>query len=143
MNRMRLLGPLILLTAIVVIGYGWFKTEPVLDERSQKATSDAAKTKGKIRIDMDGWKGYFVLRSPEFKSAMRRSGWIIVSKDDEGDYATRMERLKNNEIEFAVATVDSYILNAEPKGFPGAIVMVIDESHGGDAIVGRKDKGKL
>ena len=140
MNRMRLLGPLILLIAIVVIGYGWFKTEPVLDERSQKAASDAAKTKGKIRIDMDGWKGYFVLRSPEFKSAMRRSGWIVVPKDDEGDYATRMERLKNSEIEFAVATVDSYILNAEPKGFPGTIVMVIDESHGGDAIVGRKDK---
>lgn len=138
----KIIGPLVVVLLLCVGIFGLKKTLPVLFDREQKATSDAARTKGKIRIDMDGWKGYFILRSPEFKSVMRRSGWIIVPKDDEGDYATRMERLKNSDIEFAVATVDSYILNGEPKGYPGTIVMVIDESHGGDAIIGRKDKVK-
>ena len=108
---------------------------PYFQDRHQKVTSDATKTKGKIRIAMDNWVGYFPLRSPEMKNLMRRSGWILVCEDDNADYGQRMQRLEEHEIDLAVATVDSFILNAEKYGYPGTIISVIDESKGGDAIL--------
>jgi outer membrane protein OmpA-like peptidoglycan-associated protein len=71
---------------------------------------------------------------------MRRSGYILICEDDQADYGDRMDRLKSGEIDFAVATVDSFILNGADRNYPGAIVMVIDESKGGDAILARKEK---
>ena len=51
-----------------------------------------------------------------------------------------MDLPRDEELEFAVATVDSYILNGSPLNYPGTIVAVIDESKGGDAIVAWKDR---
>jgi outer membrane protein OmpA-like peptidoglycan-associated protein len=48
--------------------------------------------------------------------------------------------LKRQKLQFAVATIDSFLLNARGYGFPGTIMMVIDESKGGDAVVAYKDK---
>lgn len=126
---------------LVVVGAVGVKLMlPYLEESKQKATSDAVKTRGKIRVAMDNWVGYFILRSPEMKSQMRRAGYILECEDDKADYARRMERLEDGDIDFAVATVDSYILNASQYNYPGAIIMVIDESKGGDAILARKEK---
>lgn len=124
------------LAAIFLI---WFFL-PVFTEKFQKTTSDATKTKGKIHIAMDNWVGYFPLRSPGMNALMRRSGWTLVCEDDNADYAARMKRLKDGDIEFAVATVDSFILNAYALNFPGVIISVIDESKGGDAILANKSK---
>lgn len=136
----RVIGALLLLivgvSAIVAVWYFL----PRIQEARQKATSDARTTKGTIRIALDNWIGYFPLRSPEMVSRMRRDGWILTCEDDKADYAGRMKRLKSGQIEFAVATVDSYILNAAGLGFPGTIVTVIDESKGGDAILGNRDR---
>jgi hypothetical protein len=112
----------------------WFLL-PRLQERHQKITSDAARTKGKIQLALDNWIGYFPLRSPEMKAFMRASGWLLACEDDNADYHGRMKRLRDGEIDFAVATVDSFILNAERFDYPGTIVAVIDESKGGDAIL--------
>lgn len=130
---------LILLLGVVII-VGIKMALPHVQDWMQKSTSDATKTKGKITIAMDNWIGYFPLRSPEMKAAMRRNGWLLFTEDDKANYAQRMERLKNGEIDFAVATVDSFILNAEQFGFPGTIVMIIDESKGGDAILAVENK---
>ena len=108
---------------------------PALWDRSDKATSDAAGTKGTITIGVDNWVGYFPLCSPRMKQAMRNEGYLLKCEDDGADYPGRMKRLKRGELDFAVATVDSYLINGEPVRFPGAIVSVIDESKGGDAIV--------
>lgn len=125
---------------VVVVAVGVKLVLPYFIASRQKATSDAAKTRGTIRIAMDNWIGYFPLCSPEMKNLMRRSGYVLSCEDDSADYASRMERLSNAEIEFAVATVDSYLLNAEKFRFPGVIIAVIDESKGGDAILARKDR---
>ncbi|MFH1153223.1 MAG: phosphate ABC transporter substrate-binding/OmpA family protein [Pseudomonadota bacterium] len=139
MNR-KLIGALLLfLISSIAIGLVWFFLPKVTDT-FQKTTSDATKTKGKIVIAMDNWIGYFPLRSPEMKSLMRKAGWILVCEDDNADYDTRMRRLKDGDIDFAVATVDSYILNAKKYDFPGIIVSVIDESKGGDAILAVKTR---
>jgi len=48
--------------------------------------------------------------------------------------------LKKGEVDFAVCTIDAYILNGKGAGYPGTIISVIDESKGGDAIVAWKKK---
>jgi outer membrane protein OmpA-like peptidoglycan-associated protein/ABC-type taurine transport system substrate-binding protein len=139
MNR-TLIGALLLLTLAVVGAVAVKLMLPLFEESQQKATSDAVKTKGKMTVAMDNWIGYFILRSPEMKNQMRRAGYILECEDDKADYARRMERLNKGEIAFAAVTVDSFILNAAKYNYPGAVIMVIDESKGGDAILARKDR---
>jgi outer membrane protein OmpA-like peptidoglycan-associated protein len=122
--------------AIAAVKYAW----PIWQERSQRATSDARDTKARIAIGVDNWIGYFPLCSDEMKKRMRGAGYVLVCEDDKADYASRMQRLKDGKLQFAVATVDAYLLNGAPKGFPGTIVAVIDESKGGDAIVAWRDR---
>lgn len=139
MNR-TIVGAILIVVIAVIGAVGVKLILPYFEKSQQRATSDATKTKGKVVVALDNWVGYFVLRSPEMESAMRRSGYTLVCEDDQADYSQRMERLKDGDIDFAVATVDSFILNGAGRNYPGAVVMVIDESKGGDAILARKDR---
>lgn len=139
MNR-TIVGALLVVIIVVIGAVGVKLMLPYFEESRQRATTDATKTKGKITIALDNWVGYFILRSPEMESAMRRSGYVLICEDDQADYAQRMKRLQKGDIDFAVATVDSFLLNAAELHYPGAIVMVIDESNGGDAILARKER---
>lgn len=113
---------------------------PILEDRQSTATSDAKATKGSITIGMDNFVGYFPLCSPELFRRMRQSGYIMECQDDGADYESRMSNLDKGKIDFAVATVDSYVLNGARENYPGTIISVIDESKGGDALVAWKDK---
>jgi outer membrane protein OmpA-like peptidoglycan-associated protein len=130
--------------AILVIGVvailGYKFALPTIQDAWQRETSDAAATKGKLRIGVDNWVGYFPLCSPEMRRRMRAQGWTVACEDDKADYAARFRRLADGELDLAVATVDAYLLNGAALGFPAAIIMVIDESKGGDAIVARRAK---
>lgn len=139
MNK-NITGALVIFVLVVIGAIGVKLIFPKYEAKQQKATSDAARTKGKIKIAIDNWIGYFLINSPEMKNLMRKSGYTLICEDDHADYKKRMERLKKGEINFAVATVDSYILNAAQYNYPGTIIMVIDESKGGDAILARQDK---
>lgn len=136
--KRKVVGALLLLVIGIVAVVGGRLLLPLFRDTFQKKTSDAARTQGKIVIAMDNWIGYFPLRSPEMKAVMRQSGWTLILEDDNADYDTRMRRLRDGDIDFAVATVDSYLLNGHSYDFPGVIVSVIDESKGGDAILGVK-----
>lgn len=138
--KARLIGALLLMLLGLGATYGIWLLLPKLVDRKQQTTSDAAQTQGKLRIALDSWIGYFPLRSPEMKTALHRAGWLLAWDDDKADYRSRMERLEKGEIDFAVATVDSYLLNGERSAYPGIIIAVIDESKGGDAILARKDR---
>lgn len=129
---------LVILGGLLLLGGKWLL--PLFQERQQQATSDAADTKGEIRVALDNWIGYYPLRSREMTRRMRRAGWLLKCEDDQADYAGRMARLAEGNIDFAVVTVDSYLLNGARHGYPGTIVMVIDESKGGDAIVAVKKR---
>ena len=136
----KIVGALLLfIISLIAILVVWYYL-PKFKDTFQKTTSDATKIEGKIQVAMDNWIGYFPLRSPEMKTRMRKNGWALVCEDDNADYDTRMKRLKDGDIDFATATVDSYLLNAERYDFPGIIICVIDESKGGDAILANKDK---
>ena len=136
----KIVGALLLLLIGLGATYVAYLVWPHLQEREQKTSSDAVKTKGKIRVAVDNWIGYFPLRSGEMKSRMRRLGWLLDCEDDNADYQQRMKRLKEGELDFAVATVDSYLLNAKEFDYPGLIIAVLDESKGGDAILARKER---
>jgi len=138
MNK-RIIGAVLLLAlASVAIVSVWLILPRILDWQ-QTDTSDASRAKEKIRIAVDNWIGYFPLCSPEMKNTMRQAGYQLVCEDDSADYPGRMKRLKDGELDFAVATIDSYLLNAEQFAYPATIAMVIDESKGGDAILSRQE----
>jgi outer membrane protein OmpA-like peptidoglycan-associated protein/ABC-type nitrate/sulfonate/bicarbonate transport system substrate-binding protein len=136
----NLIVALILLVAIVAGAFLVKGLLPKWQDRTQKVTSDARETQGTIRIANDNFMGYFFIRSPELKKAMRRAGWILEVEDDAANYAQRMQKLADEEIDFAVCTVDAYVLNGKMHNYPGTIIMIIDESKGADAILALKDK---
>ena len=138
MTRQTTGALLLLLVGLLTIGAAYF-LKPYFQEKEQRVTSDAREIKGSITVAVDNWIGYFPLCSPDMKKRMRQHGWNMVCEDDQADYAQRMKRLKDSEIDLAAATVDSFLLNGSSKGFPGTIIAVIDESQGGDAILARKE----
>jgi outer membrane protein OmpA-like peptidoglycan-associated protein/ABC-type nitrate/sulfonate/bicarbonate transport system substrate-binding protein len=126
----------ILFLLLVIPGlYFAKKIIPVLKSRNQQQTSDAKGLKGKITLAIDDWIGYYPISSARMKKAMRNEGYMLDISNDGGDYPARMKKLKEGELDFAVVTVDSYILNAASLDFPATIVVVLDESKGGDALV--------
>lgn len=139
MNK-TILSALILLLLVIGGATGYKLVLPLLEEGRQKTTSDATRIKGRITIALDNWVGYFPLRSSRLAALMRQEGYHLTVEDDQADYATRLQRLRDGNIDFAVATVDSFLLNGAPLNYPGIIIMVIDESQGGDAILARREK---
>lgn len=137
--KKRIIGAFLILAVAIGAVLGVWLLLPYLLDRKQTDTSDAAKAKMKIRIAVDNWIGYFPLCSPEMKSTMRQSGYQLICEDDNADYEARMRRLKGGELDFAVATVDSYLLNGAQFSYPATIAMIIDESKGGDAILTRDE----
>jgi outer membrane protein OmpA-like peptidoglycan-associated protein len=129
---------IVLVGALAIFGYKY--GAPLLTDQLQRGSSDARDTKGRIVVGVDNWVGYLPLCSAEMRREMRRRSYLFECHDDGADTPGRMQRLQSGEIQFAVATVDSYLLNAAAQHYPGTIVAVIDESKGGDAIVAWKDQ---
>jgi len=127
---------IILLGVIVVLSIKFL--QPGWIEKQQKNTSDAINTKGTIRIGVDNWIGYFPLCSPKMEDKLRKLGYLLQCVDDQADYESRFQKLKDGDLQFAVATIDSYLINGAKFHYPGTITAVIDESKGGDAIVARQ-----
>ena len=119
---------------------GLYYALPHIINKNQKTTSDGHKIKDKITIGVDSWIGYYPLCSKKMKSEMRILGYILECVDDKADTAGRMALLKSAKYQFAVASVDSYLVNGAKENFPATIITVIDESRGGDAIIAKKDK---
>jgi outer membrane protein OmpA-like peptidoglycan-associated protein len=129
----------ILAIGVILLTGGYFARN-WFAERADRSTSDASGVKQTLRIGVDNWVGYLPLCSKELRTRMHAAGFRVQCSDDSADYAARMKRLRQGEIEFAVTTVDAFLLHAGKEKFPGSIIMVIDESSGGDAIVARKDR---
>lgn len=139
MNKQFVGVCLLLLIGVLLLISGKY-LRSYLQDRQQRTTSDAVHTKGQVRLAVDNWIGYFPLCSAEMKEEMHRAGYLLECVDDKADYQGRMNALAGGQYDFAVATVDSYLLNGKIHDYPGAIVAVLDESKGGDAIVARKDR---
>jgi len=122
-----------LLGAVSMLGYKGYQLWQ--QDSQQVSATDAVNTKGTITLAKDSWVGYFPLCSAEMASRLRREGYLLQCIDDQADYQERFKNLDRGETTFAVATVDSYLKNAEKINYSAPIIAVIDESKGGDAII--------
>ncbi|MBF0314728.1 MAG: OmpA family protein [Oligoflexia bacterium] len=130
----------IITTVGIFLMLGYYFAKPFWVKKIQISSSDAGQAEATLTIGVDSWAGYLPLCSGEMRKRLLSKGLLLQCENDNGNYAERMQKLYQGKLDFAVATVDSYILNAAQYDFPGSIIMVIDESKGGDAIVALKDK---
>jgi outer membrane protein OmpA-like peptidoglycan-associated protein/ABC-type amino acid transport substrate-binding protein len=132
----KALSVLLVLATLAMIGWGlyrpWRDAHRAADLFSR--TSDARQYKRTITIWGDDWLGYLVLRSPRFAHALADHdigvNWVM-----EPDFEKRFAGLRDGKCDFVAATLDSYLTNGNATGWPGAVVFVIDESFGGDAVL--------
>jgi ABC-type nitrate/sulfonate/bicarbonate transport system substrate-binding protein/outer membrane protein OmpA-like peptidoglycan-associated protein len=127
---------------IVLIGIGvatWkFIGEPWMNKRLVEQTSSDVKHKTPVKIGMDSFVGYAILRSPRFQErlAKTKEDIGIVVKNDEANYPSRAKALKSGELDMAVFTIDADIVTGADLGeFSGSMIFVIDETKGADGIV--------
>ena len=50
---------------------------PILQDTSQRQTSDASATQGTLVVGTDNWIGYFPLCSSPMAKRMRQAGWVL------------------------------------------------------------------
>lgn len=131
-------GAIIFLVAGLLVLGGAYVYRTMLQTERQIASSDAAAAKGRIRIGVDNFIGYFPLCSTELRDRLLAAGYGLDCVEDDADYRDRFERLADGELDYAVTTLDAYLSNGAAAGFPGVIVAVLDESAGADAIVARE-----
>lgn len=130
---------LLLILGAVAIGV-WKFLAPRFFEKSQVATSDAAKIQGKIYGAGDNYIGYEFIRSGEMRKALAQQGFLLEWTDDGGAYAERLEKFAQGKYDFIVLPINSYLSHGRAHKFPGVITAVISESKGADAIVGYADR---
>ncbi len=141
MKKTTLIAGIVLVVGLVIIVLSFFIGK-ASEQSQQTSTSDASKSKGSITIGMDNFIGYFPLCSPYMKKLMLADGYKLDCVDDKADYSKRFENLRNENLDFAVSTLDAYILTGERTNYPGIITAVLDESKGADAIVSHIDYAK-
>ncbi len=113
-----------------------FLVHPLLTEKLTEETGSSSQYQDEIRLAADSFSGYAILRSDDVKQSLRKEGIKLTVQDDQADYAARLESLKNGDTDLAVFTIDSYLTAGTKAGeFPGSIILVIDETKGGDAIL--------
>jgi outer membrane protein OmpA-like peptidoglycan-associated protein len=116
-----------------------FFIRPMLFEKKQRSTSDAATSSEVIRIAGDGYLGYWFITSPDMRMQAPRRGLEIDFTDDGGAYAERLKKFADKEYDCIILPVNSYLQHGVDHKFPGVIIAAISESKGADAIVGFGD----
>ncbi len=128
---------------IIILGVlavaGKFLILPYFQKELVEETGSQSRYKNEVIIAADSFSGYSILRSPVMAKELKSQGIKLTVQDDQADYDARMKALKDEEIQMAVFTVDSFLTSGVNLGsFPASIVMVIDETKGADAIVSYK-----
>jgi len=110
--------------------------KPRLTGKLMEQTSSQVQYDHQIKIAHDSFSGYAILRSPAVQNLLKKKSIKLTFIDDKADYNQRLNELKNGKVQMAVFTIDAYIKAGSQAGdFPAAVVLVIDETKGADAIV--------
>lgn len=106
-----------------------------------EATSGSSSYKHTVKIGLDGFTGYAVLRSSQFKQQLRSRGIKLQLVDDEADYGQRMQGLASGEVHLAAFPIDALLKTSSDIGrLPATIIAIIDETVGADAVLAYKDR---
>jgi len=130
----------VLFTLAVIIGLAaWKLSEPwrVSQARHQELllTSDAGDVGRTVTVWGDDWLGYLIFKSRAMQEALRRQH-IGLKYEMVFDFKQRVQGLADGRCDFLAITADSYISNGKDTNYPGVVIFLIDESYGGDAIIG-------
>lgn len=137
---------------LVILGIGvmlyrlWYvptvaKQEEKKQQEVIEATSGESTYSQHIKIGLDGFSGYAILRSSEFTQQLRSAGIKAEPVDDGADYDKRLAALASGELQLAAFPIDALLkASANAKSIPATIIAVIDESRGADAVVAYKDR---
>ena len=128
---------IIILCTLAMIAWGLFRPNREASKLNDllSLTSEAIDYERTINIWGDDWLGYMIFRSAKFQRLLDPHK-IRVHFEVVPDFSKRIQGLHSGDCQFVVATLDSYLANAADNHWPGVIIFVIDESYGGDAIVG-------
>lgn len=116
------------------------KSQAQRDEEQMRRGGTDSLYRQQVKIALDGFSGYAVLRSGEFERDLRERGIKIKLTDDGADYPARLAALKRGDADLAVFTIDALVkASAQAGDLPATIVALIDETVGADAVVTYKD----
>ncbi|MFO1064167.1 MAG: OmpA family protein [Pirellulales bacterium] len=105
------------------------------------ATSNTTNYKQHIKLGLDGFSGYAVLRSTELSTRLKASEIKLEPVDDAADYTARLNALADGRLQMAAFPIDALLIAcANKKSMPAVIVSLIDESRGADALVAYKER---
>jgi ABC-type nitrate/sulfonate/bicarbonate transport system substrate-binding protein/outer membrane protein OmpA-like peptidoglycan-associated protein len=117
----------------------WKMTEKERRARARQsemlATSDVRVFQRTIRVQGDDWMGYMIFKSKIMQDELAKSG-VGLRYEIEPDFAKRVANLADGSVDIAALTIDSWLTNGSKHAFPGVIAYVIDESNGGDVVIG-------
>ncbi len=113
---------------------------PLVEEQKDavlaKLTGSTPSIQHQVKLALDSFSGYCILRSPELSRRLENRGIKITPVDDGADYRQRIRSLRTGSVQMAVFPINSFIQNGVELGsFPGTIVYIIDETQGADAIL--------
>lgn len=130
-----------------VLAYKWFyvpSKERQKEEEQQAvidATSGTSNYKHRIRLGLDGFSGYAILRSEPFQQQLRSRSIKLELVDDSADYEARIAAIQKGELQMAAFPIDALLKVSEGKKTPPAtIIAIVDETRGADAVVGYKER---
>jgi ABC-type nitrate/sulfonate/bicarbonate transport system substrate-binding protein len=135
---------------IILIGvmlYRWWYVPSVAEQEQQKQaeiveqTSGSSNYKYTVKLGLDAFSGYAVLRSAEMKQQLRSQGIKLELVDDGANYESRISALASGDLDMAAFPIDALLKASAKLGqSPATIIAIIDESRGADALVAYKAK---
>jgi outer membrane protein OmpA-like peptidoglycan-associated protein/ABC-type taurine transport system substrate-binding protein len=137
MNKLKLAMGLVVISAMASVPLYFMKENQKTE--LVKSSSDAERYDHHLKVNTDSWKGYKVICGNVIKNMLRQKRIRLECVDDKANYADRMKAIKNGDSQFAVLEVGSYVIEGEPFDYPLSIIMGIDTSFQGDALIANKN----
>ena len=121
---------------------------PAKDQQQRQAEAEVvAQTSGtsnyrhQVKLGLDGFSGYAILRSDEMASQLRGHGIKLETIDDGADYGKRLAGLADGSLHLAAFPIDALLKASQAKNaLPATIIAIIDETRGADALVAYRAK---
>lgn len=111
------------------------------EQELQESTKGSSQYDHNLKLALDGFSGYAVLRSDEFAERLRQKRIRLEPLDDKANYNDRLEALASGKVQFAAFPLDSLIkASATMNKLPATAIAVVDESRGADALVAYREK---
>lgn len=125
----------LVIIGLAAVGYKYL-LHPTVEKRLHSRTGSSSQYQHEVRLALDSFSGYCLLRSDALGERLKKQGIRLVVEDDGADIPGRLKAMRSGDIDLAVFTIDSLLLaGAESGSFPGSMILVLDETRGADALV--------